>query len=63
MRDLRSPRNGKHNRAALENPGESNLARCGVVGLGDRIEDRARLGEAAAASGNQGMKPMLRRSQ
>ena len=63
MRDLRSARDGKHNRAALENPGASNLARSGVVGLGDRIKDRARLREVPAASGNQGMKPMLRRSQ
>jgi hypothetical protein len=46
MRDLRSARNGKHNRAALQNLGESNLARSGIVGLCDRIEDRARLGEA-----------------
>ena len=45
MRDLRSARDGKHNRAALENLGESNLARSGVVGLGDRIKDRARLRE------------------
>src|SRR3984893_14239545 len=35
MRDLRSARNGKHYRAALEDPGESNLARSRVMGLGD----------------------------
>jgi hypothetical protein len=43
MRNLRSARNGKHNRAALENPGESNLARSG-----------ARLGEATCSKREPG---------
>jgi len=54
MRDLRSARDGKHNRAALENPGESNLAWSGVVGLGDRIKDRARLREAPGSKREPG---------
>jgi hypothetical protein len=33
LRDLRSARNRKHDRAAFENPRESNLGRSGVVGL------------------------------
>jgi hypothetical protein len=54
MRDLRGARNGKHNRATLENPGESNLARSGVVGPGNGIKDRAPLGEVAGSERKPG---------
>lgn len=47
MFDLRGAGNRQHHRATLQHPGESDLARRGIVPSGDRIEQRARLCQIA----------------
>ncbi len=48
MRDLRRAGDGQHDRAALEQPGERDLAGRGAMTLGDVVEQRAGPGESAA---------------